>query len=399
MSKKVTEADLDILGQLGIDSTPVKKASHSNVEQRVIAGFEEIQRFVQENGRRPQHGENNDIFERLYAVRLERLVELQEYRELLAPYDTERLLTELVVEDSLENDISDDDLLASLGVETSSGDDITQLKHVRTRAEIRAAEEVAQRNVCEDFEKFRPIFDVVLAELKSGVRETRPFKGYSMVEQRVEVRHLFILEGQTLLVASAGEGFIDKNNQADCRLRVIYDNGTEVDILQRSLLRALNKDETSRRITEPTMGPLFTSDVEDEDTLAGHIYVLRSQSDNPFVAENRAVIHKIGVTGGEVKKRIANAKKDPTYLLADVIIVQSFKLYDVNRAKLESLIHKFFASARLDLAFKDRFGQDVEPKEWFLVPLPVIEEAIQKLMDGSISEYQYDPETAEIVKI
>jgi hypothetical protein len=116
--------------------------------------------------------------------------------------------------------------------------------------------------------------------------------------------------------------------------------------------------------------------------------VLRSKSEHPFVAEHRTVLHKIGVTGGEVKSRVANAKKDPTYLLADVEIVATFKLANVNRKALEGLLHKLFGAARLDLELKDRFGSQVEPREWFLVPLAVIDEAIQKIKDGTINGFR-----------
>ena len=125
--------------------------------------------------------------------------------------------------------------------------------------------------------------------------------------------------------------------------------------------------------------------------------MLRSKSEHPFVAQNRTILHKIGVTGGEVKARIANAKKDPTYLLADVEIVATFKLSNINRKRLEALLHKFFAPARLDFELKDRFGFQVEPREWFLVPFTVIEDAIQKLMEGTISDFRYEPETAKII--
>ena len=198
------------------------------------------------------------------------------------------------------------------------------------------------------------------------------------------------------MVADLGEPFVSDYGRPDRRLRVVYDNGTESDILVRSLQRALNKDDASRRITEPGFGLLF-SEVEEEDDLeTGSIYVLRSKSAHPFVAANRSVIHKIGVTGGDVKSRVANARKDPTYLLDDVEIVATFKLSNVNRNVLESLLHKFFGSARLDLQLKDRFGSQVEPREWFLVPLPVIDEAIQKIKDGTISDFRYDPETARL---
>jgi hypothetical protein len=179
---------------------------------------------------------------------------------------------------------------------------------------------------------------------------------------------------------------------------VVYDNGTESDLLVRSLQRALNKDKASRRITDPELGPLFSDEEEEDDLPTGYIYVLRSKSDHPFVAKNRSVIHKIGVTGGDVKTRVANAKKDPTYLLADVEVVTTYKLSNINRKRLEALFHKFFGSARLDLELKDRFGGQVEPREWFLVPLKAIEEAIERLKRGSIGNYQYDAVTARIVE-
>src|SRR5262249_27745775 len=128
------------------------------------------------------------------------------------------------------------------------------------------------------------------------------------------------------------------------------------------------------------------------------VYVLRSKSDHPFVAENRSVIHKIGITNGDIKSRVSNAKKNPTYLLADVDVVATFKLSNIRRNRLERLLHKFFASARLDLELKDRFGEGVEPREWFLVPLPVIEQAIERLKDGTIGNYRYDRGTARIVE-
>ena len=208
---------------------------------------------------------------------------------------------------------------------------------------------------------------------------------------------IFILDGQKVLVAGKGELFTNYYGRPDSRLRVIFDNGTESDLLVRSLQRALNKDKASRRITEPDLGPLFSDEEEEGDQQTGYIYVLRSRSDHPFISANREVIHKIGVTGGEVKKRIANAKKDPTFLLAEVEIMETYKLANINRSRLERLLHRFLAPARLDLELKDRFDFGVEPQEWFLAPLPVIREVIERLMDGSIENCRYDPKTAQIV--
>jgi hypothetical protein len=159
----------------------------------------------------------------------------------------------------------------------------------------------------------------------------------------------------------------------------------------------LHKDETGRRITEHDAGPMFRDTWDDDDVESGTIYVLRSKSQNPFVAEHRELVHKIGVTGGKVETRIANAEHDATYLLAEVEIVATYKLAGINRGKLETLLHRVFASAQLDLEIKDRFGHPVKLREWFLVPLSVIDEAVDRIRDGSITRVDYDLETARLV--
>ena len=125
--------------------------------------------------------------------------------------------------------------------------------------------------------------------------------------------------------------------------------------------------------------------------------MLRSQSSHPFVAEHRELIHKIGVTGGKVETRIAGANKDATYLLADVEVVATYKLHNLNRTRLENIFHRLFGAAQLDLTIEDRFGNPVKPREWFLVPLHVIDEAVERIRDGSITGVAYDPQTARLV--
>ena len=209
---------------------------------------------------------------------------------------------------------------------------------------------------------------------------------------------LFILDGQKVMVAGLGDRFVSDYGRPDRRLRVVYDNGTESDLLVRSLQRALYKDKASRRITEPGFGPLFLGNRRRGRLCDGLHYVLRSKSDHPFVAEHRDLIHKIGVTGGDVKSRIANAKNDPTYLLADVEIVASIQIGECQPELARDAAPQAFRQARLDLNLKDRFGGQVEPREWFLVPLPVIDEAIEKIKEGTISGFRYDPETATLAR-
>lgn len=392
---KFTQEDDALLEELGIEVEAKKVAKRTPREERIIAGFEEIQRFVEKHVAAPLHGEDCDIFERLYAVRLDRMRELEECRTLLEPMDHQGLLSgaEMAVTTELD-ELDDDALLAELGVEAETAD-ITELRHVRSSAEIRAAEEIANRERCEDFETFKPLFEQVKQELDAAIRISRVIrKDAGFLKADIKKGEFFILGGQTLYIAEVGEPIKAPNGATDARLRVIYSNGTESNILLRSLQRAIYKDDTSRRISEPTAGPLF-SDVSEEDDLAsGTVYVLRSKSDHPIVAENRELLHKIGVTGGDVERRIANAKLDPTFLMADVEIVATYELYNINRTKLENLIHRFFDAARLDIEIKDRFGKPVVPREWFLVPLFVIDEAVEKIKDGTISNHIYDPQGA-----
>lgn len=390
-----TDEDDALLVALGVEVEAKRAKSLTPREERIIAGFEDIQRFREEHGRAPQHGEDNDIFERMYAVRLDRLRQLEECRTLLEPLDHQGLLgfagTMLVVK---EDDIDDDALLEQLGVEAETSD-ITELKHVRSSAEKRAAEEIANRQRCEDFERFRPLFDQVQQELKDGVRESRVIrKEAGFLKTDIREGEFFILSGQTLYIANVGEPIKAPNGETDARLRVVFSNGTESNLLLRSLQRAIYKDETSRRITDPTAGPLFGDAQDDEDLASGTIYVLRSKSDHPIVSANREVLHKIGVTGGSVQKRIANAARDATYLLADVEVVATYELFNINRKKFERLMHRVFEPARLKIDIKDRFGNPVEPREWFLVPLFVIDDAIEKFKNGTIGGYVYDPQEA-----
>ncbi|HEL5321093.1 TPA: GIY-YIG nuclease family protein [Stenotrophomonas maltophilia] len=384
----------DLLDALGVDATPTKASTHTAQQERLIAGFEDILRFVESHGRAPQHGEERDIFERLYAVRLDRLRGIPEARDLLAPMDTAGLLDGQVAQAVNPDELDEDALLAELGIEASDEDDITQLRHVSTYAERKAAEEVANRTRCPDFEKFQPLFERVEADLKAGSRKALRFGRDASVLQG----NFFILGGQMAYVAEVGEPIRAPNGEADARMRVIYSNGTESNLLQRSLQRALYKDETGRRVTDTDSGPLFGDTMEPDDIESGTIYVLQSRSDHPFVAQHRELIHKIGVTGGKVETRIAAAKDDATYLLADVDIVATYKLAHVNRTKLENLFHKIFAPAQLDLTIEDRFGKPVRPREWFLVPLQAIDEAVSRVRDGSITNYIYDPKMAQLKK-
>lgn len=395
-------ADLDddeLLDALGVEVASLKASSRTPRDERIIAGFEDILRFHQEHGRAPLHGEGRDIFERLYAVRLDQLRKLPEAKTLLADLDAPGLLSGNSAAPIDLDSLDEDALLAQLGADsvTADSDDITVLRHVRTSAEKRAAEEIAQRTKCEDFERFEPLFETVRADLKAGIRQTRSFQAKAKTLDDIAQGTFFIIGGQIAYVAEVGEAFTTQYERRDSRLRVVYDNGTESSVLMRSLQRALHRDDIARLISDPHVGPLFGDELESDDIESGTIYVLRSQSSHPYVAEYRELIHKIGVTGGKVETRIAGAEKDATYLLAPVDVVATYKLHNLNRTKLENIFHRLFGAAQLDLTIEDRFGHPVKLREWFLVPLQVIDEAVQCIRDGSIVRMSYDPTTARLV--
>lgn len=396
-------ADMDddeLLGALGVEPAPVKTGGRTALEERIIAGFEDVIRFYEANGRPPSHGDGStDIFERLYAVRLDQLRRLPEARVLLAEMDKYGLLSNTATVLEID-DLDEDALLAELGVgcDDTDASDITRLKHVRSSAEKQAAEEVAQRAPCSDYEKFKALIDQATAGLQTGSWVTKPFAK----DASIELGDFFVIGGQVAYVAEMFKGGVTKDGRDNPRLRVVFDNRTESNLLLRSLSRSLYPDgdtPVGRRLIKVDDGPLFNSEPRADDIASGTIYVLRSQSKHPFVEQHRELIHKIGVTGGKVETRISGADKDATYLLADVDIVATYQLHNLSRVKLEALIHRLFGAAQLDLTIEDRFGNPVKPREWFLVPLNVIDEAVQRIIDGTISQFAYDPGRAMLVAL
>ncbi|WP_026941798.1 GIY-YIG nuclease family protein [Hellea balneolensis] len=391
----MTEAlsDEALLAELGVDVKVEAPRTYTALEARLIAGFEDIQRFYEEHDRAPKHGEDNDIFERLYAVRLDRLRENAQALQLLTDIDKDGLLAGGDIDRSASADLDDEALLASLGASEAPVDtDITKLRNVSPVAHRRAAEEIAGREVCRDFELFEPIFKVVKGELKTGIRETRT----AATQEDFDVGRLFILNGQMAYIAWKGEEKkATGKNLFDARLRVIFDNGTESGLLMRSLQRALNGDERGRSITEPNAGPLFADQKENE---TGTIYVLRSKSNLPQILPIRDAILKVGVTKNSVKTRIANASKEATYLLGEVEIVDEYTLYNVNRNKLEKMLQHIFQDAQMQVEIPDRFGNLVKPREWFFVTPQAVAKAVELIRSQKIQDFTYNRDTASFEK-
>ena len=394
-------SDDDLLSELGIDLAPVKQVTYTAKEERLISGFEEVLQFYEINQRIPSNSNNADIFERLYAVRLDQLRKLPEAISLLKDFDQYNLLNNSTTsEPSDMSELEDDDLLSELGIEIEDEHNILVLNNVRSSDERKEAELIGKQKVCEDFEVFKPLFDQIQKDLDTGTRYTKRYGKNNVLEKN----DWFILNGQLVYIAEITEYFETSDGHLDARTRLIYSNGTESNILMRSLTKSLYKDEAGRRVlVTNNTGPLFSStNLSEQDTdievKSGSIYVLRSLSDNEFIQANKDILHKIGVTTGNVNKRIAEARKDPTYLLADIELVATYSLPEnIVPQKLEKLIHKVLQSAQLDIVIEDRFGNPVRPKEWFLVSLNIINDIIEHIKNGSIETVYYDAEKAQLI--
>lgn len=379
----------DILGdpeflQYATDLTKLEK---SNPDQaRLEDAFVQVLAFY-EAGKRMPDPTADSFEERSLAARYSSIVEDMAKIELVRHLDHLSVLPKQISEDAPEAFSLDDMLNDEM---FDDGGSIFELINVKPKAEIEQADFKAGRKPCLDFENFQPLFDKIAEELNTGVRKSIRFKN----EQEIEVGHFFIYRGAMVYVAEKGEETI-KNGKKNARLRIIFDNGSEGNHLLRSLARELYKDPHGRRITQAEAGGLF-EEVESENQ-TGTIYVLKSTSDNPSVRQYDGFLHKIGVTSGAVEKRIANAENDATFLLGRVEIVATYDLVNINRHKLEKMLHTFFVEAKADIEIQDRFGKPVSPREWFFVTIDAVNDAIQAIQSGTISTKRYSVNSACVV--
>lgn len=370
-----------------LDVKPAALKSASNEQRRILDTFVEVNKFIDHHKRKPGDTEKPSVSERALRMKLNGLLNDPALHEVLLPHDRHALLPAAPMKQPQTLDeIFDDDLL------NTPQDDIFDLVHVKPAAA--KPDEIAERQICIEFEKFKPIFDQCIREMAEGKRKAIPFAN----EQEIGAGEFFILNGLLVYVAEVGETHI-RNGKKNARLRLIFDNGTEGNNLLRSLATELYKDPNGRRVTTTDMGPLFTDVPGTGDTETGMIYVVKSLSSDPDIRKLDGLLHKIGFTSGKMEIRIQNAKDDPTFLMAPVHPVTTYTLYNINRVKLEHLLHNFFALARLDMEITDRFGKKVRPREWFLLRPEVISEAVSRLKDGSITKFRYDAKLATLVPL
>ena len=368
---------------LGLLKVKPKALGASSSADRLVSSFGEINDFVRTNERVPEPNQENVREYRLYS-RLQNLRDDRERAAALSDYDEFNLLSGHRPVETMADIFADDDL----GLLNSANDSIFVLKHVPK--ETTMPEYVGSRKPCADFDQFEPLLQQCQKDIAAGHRRLWPFAK----EQQIEAGLFFVLKGILLYVAEVGDRE-SVNGKQNARLRCIFENGTESDMLLRSLAVELYKN--GRRVSVHNDELLSGMNVvSDDDNESGYIYVLRSQSQMPTVA-SLTNLYKIGFCRGAVEDRIKNAAQDPTFLMAPVSIVATFKCYNVNPLKVEQLLHRFFGSACLDVQVMGKDGISYTPREWFIAPLAIIEQAVHFLLTEEIVQLQYDPEKQEIV--
>lgn len=381
---------------LNLLSVKSKSSPGISPDDRLVASFEEINSFMRERDREP--AVSRDISERKLYSRLKSLRTNPENAAALTEYDIFGLLCQVKEPEPVEiktvDDVLEHDTLGLLGEDVGDVDpnEIFKLTHVTKSVE--KPDYVAKRKKCPEFAQFEPMFKAVHAALSSNEKVTRKFSS----ERQIVPGAFFILDGLLLLVANRGKWEKKNFGNINARLYCVFENGTESSMLLRSLAAALWKDENSRQVIDARQMEVFkkSEDPSEDDEATGYIYVLRSLSKDSQLKEIEN-LYKIGFSSKPVAERIQNAAQEPTYLMADVSLVTEFRTYNLNPQKLEQLLHTFFAESCLELDIFDNAGKRHTPREWFDVPLHIIETAITLLINGEIIHYRYDSHHQEIV--
>lgn len=374
------------------------KATAQTGDERVRSKFEQVQEFYREKGRAPEPNQFDISEFQLYA-QLKGIRENEELRMAMEPHDEYGLLgEEKAAPESIEDIFSDDEFGELLG----GGDEpnLFEFKHTPKELERAEADFVAQRKPVKDFSEYEPMFKKVQRELREEKRKIMPFK-----QQDLQPGNYFIHNGLLLYLESVDtlaekkEFSSGTRKREDGRTLTIFENGTKSNLLYRSLYKGLLMNgKTVTRTEDQAHGEFFANfgGITNEDKQSGRVYICQSLSKDPAIA-SRKNLYKIGFTRGSVDFRLNNAHESPTFLMAPVKLIAEFECYNMNAQKLEHLIHRFFDAVRLRVDVFDEVGERHEPREWFEVPLPLIEDAVELLISGEIVHYSYDPEIQTIV--
>ncbi len=382
----------DPLGLLNVKPTT---SPARNEDERLVASFNEINDFYEKNNREPEQGGGIQEFP-LYS-RLKGLRENPAKIEILKPHDKFGLLNfEIKIIQSFDDIFNDDDL----GLLADDSEGLFDFKNIKKIDERASSDFVARRKPCKDFNKYEQQFKDVQRDLKNGKRRLVTFK-----EENLRAGDFYVHNGILLYLESVDEKKevqeykSGSRERKDGRTRVLFENGTESNMLFRSLYKALlaNGKAVSENVDDVNESFLETfSNITEHDEEAGYIYILKSKSDKQEIREIQN-LYKIGFSTTNVEDRVKNAIQEPTYLMADVRIVMTYKCYNMNPQKFEQLIHNFFGNSCLNIDVFDKEGNRHTPREWFIAPVGIIDQAIHLIISGDIVKYKYDSKNEEIV--
>jgi len=397
--KKLSIEDIFNDDDFGLLESKAKASTIKTDDERLIDSFEEINVFIDKNEREPS---KSSMSEYGLLAKLKNFREHEDQKKILKPYDRHNLLGHVEIETpSIDDILNEED---EFGLLDSDKDlDIFKFKHTPTPEDRAEADFVAQRKPMKekDFEKYEQLFLQVHKEIKEGKREIKPFK---KIEKNLHVKNFYLMNGIMLYLESANLKKEEINHRSSSRVRIegrtrtIFENGTYSNMLFQSLGKQIRQN--GKLITntyDKIQQDLFVNSglVKEEDIPSGWVYILQTKSTHPELSILKD-LYKIGFSSTPVLERVKNAKNEATYLFSEIKNLKAWKVYNRNANKLESLLHRFFANACLDIDIFNEKGQRLNPREWFVVPFEVIEEAIQLILNENIVNYEYDTELKKI---
>lgn len=303
----------------------------------------------------------------------------------------------------VENVTSLADILAAdphgLLASNPEADDVYEMTHVKAVDSSRTSpDEIADRQVCEDFDFFEPLFERMRARIQSQDAKVVAFENSG----DIRVGDYFFLRGQMCLVDSIEKTEEREGGEVVYRVRVVFDNGTEMYPYKHSLGRALSGQkskgyERGQRILDPDVVADQFNGITHRSHSTGFIYALMSERDHPVIRKQRDLF-KIGLTRNEIKTRLSGAERQPTYLEGPVRIAGEWQVYGANLRKVEEVLHAFFAPRRANFELIGADGKRYRPREWFNVPYSTIKKAVEAVSDDTLHLYRLDPISGEMVR-
>lgn len=397
--KKLTLDDIFNDDTFGILDTTVKTAQVKTDEDRLIDEFEEINVFFDKYYREPGQA---SMSEYSLMARLRKIRNDESIKKIAKPYDRHNLLGHVEMDSpTLDDVLSDDSGILDISDDLS----IFKYHHIPKEEDRAKTDFIARRKPLGDreFAPYEKMFHRVHQEIKDGRRKIIEFKD---VDTELRVGGFYFIDGVMIFLESAETSRKDSDlkssmiNRKDGRTRTIFENGIVSNMYYRSVSKAIYNG--GAKMVSDLDAPeqlQFNSleDINNEDESFGWIYVLKSKSQRPEI-KNIKNLYKIGFSSIPVEERIKNARNEATYLYDDVEIIEKYQIFNLNAKKFEQLIHRVFATTCLDIEFDTKDNLRINPREWFIVPRNVIEEAIRLIVSGDIINYRFDDNLQKLIQ-